>query len=244
MLEFVCLLSHIRTQLLLFTEVLNIIHLNLPSTRSFKHLAPNKMAKTNRRKLKRKKLKWKRTASRAAGERSGRSISNIVNKGESSLASFLPKLFLILLVLVFGASFIHLTVAQTPPTNDDGIDHNNNNVHSSAITDNNNKISEPPNAVVITYAYKYAPPSSNIGKSRIARELHAKAKGKQSKLHAKAKAKRSKRNPSDGGNECNSDVFGGNYFYSGGCGGMSFNLNITCEHEDEELCKVQERSVS
>ena len=204
------------------------------------------MAKTNKRKLKQKKLKWKRAASSSVGERSGRSMNDNVNKGESSLVvSFLPKLFLsILLTLVLGASFIHLTVAQTPPTNDDGIDNNNNNVHSSAITDNNNKIPEPPNAAVITNMHKYAPPSSNIGKSRIARELHAKAKGKQSKLHAKAKAKRSKRNPSDDGDKCNSDVFGGNYFYSGGCGGMSFNLNITCEHEDEELCKVQERSVS
>lgn len=202
------------------------------------------MAKSNSRKLKRKKLKWKRTASSAVGERSGRSMNDIVNKGESSLASFLPKLS-ILLTLVLGASFIHLTVAQTPPTDDDGIDNNNNNVHRSAITDNNNKIPEPPNADVIANMHKYAPPSSNSDfTSYFNRKLHAKAKGKQSKLHAKAKAKRSKRNPSNDGDECNSDVFGGNYFYSGGCGGMSFNLNITCEHEYEELCKVQEQSVS
>ena len=119
------------------------------------------MAKSNSRKLKQKKLKWKRTASSAVGERSGRSMNDIVNKGESSLASFLPKLS-ILLTLVLGASFIHLTVAQTPPTDDDGIDNNNNNVHRSAITDNNNKIPEPPNADVIANMHKYTLPSSNI----------------------------------------------------------------------------------
>ena len=175
----------------------------------------------NRRKLKQKKFKLKRAASSA---------------GEDGI-SFLPRsyIFLILLTILIGASFIHLTAAQTPPTKDDEIS-------AIAAISNNNKVSEK---AVITNTYKYAPPSSKIGKPRsithFNRERRAKAKAK-----AKASKQKGKLNPLDGGEKCNIDLFRGQYFYSGGCGGMSFNLNITCGHaEDEKLsCKVQERSVS
>eukprot|EP00986_Skeletonema_menzelii_P001423 scaffold378_cov131-Skeletonema_menzelii.AAC.4 len=67
-------------------------------------------------------------------------------------------------------------------------------------------------------------------------EKAAKAEKTESAKSVKAKSAKTK---SDG-DVCTIDSFVGTYFYTGGCGGMSFEYSITCDAD--ELCKFEEKS--
>ena len=108
----------------------------------------------------------------------------------------------------------------------------NNNVQEASAPHHSQKIYAPTSEV--TNSGRVKAYSSSVAKYNDNKERRAKAKLTKSQRHTRHK--------------CSIDQFLGTYFYSGGCGGMSFEMNITCEHDNvfghHQLCKFEERSVS
>ena len=108
----------------------------------------------------------------------------------------------------------------------------NNNVQAST-PHHNQKIYAPTSEVTNSGRVKAYSSSVSVAKYNDNKERRAKAKLTKSQRHTRHK--------------CRIDQFLGTYYYSGGCGGMSFEMSIKCEHNvfgHHQLCKFEERSVS